>query len=68
MQVGDVLLLDGHLQGDGVLVDAEALGVEKAATADGQQALSRTEGGLHQDLGHVPRLVALPVRDQGGGL
>ena len=68
VQVGDVLLLDGHLQGHRVLVDAEALGVEQAAAADGQQPLGGAKRGLHQDLGQVARLVALAIRDQGGGL
>ena len=43
----------------------EALGVENAAAADGQQAFGRAEGRLHQDLGHIAGLVGLFIRDQG---
>ena len=36
VQVGDVCLLDGYLQGDGVCLHLEALGVKNAAAGDCQ--------------------------------
>ncbi len=68
MKVRNVPLLNGHTQGGGILVDAKALRIEQAAAADRQQPFGRAEGRLHQDLGHVARLVALLVGNQGHGL
>ncbi len=42
----------------------EALGVQDAAAADGQQTFGRVERRLHQDLGHIAGLVGFLIRDQ----
>ena len=65
VQVGDVLLLDGDLQGGRAVRDREALVVDDPAAVDRQQAFGRAEGRLDQDVGDVARLVVLLIRDQG---
>ena len=64
MQIGDMGLLNRHLQGDGAILNSKTLTVKNAAAADRHQPFCRVKRRLHQDLGGIARLVGLLIRYQ----
>ena len=64
VDIGDVVLLDGHPQGVGRLIHVEAFADDQTIAAQREQALGGDERRLHQNLRRVAGLVLPLVGDQ----